>query len=99
MSGIIYLLKSGLFCMQEVGNVSFVVDNHAGTFCEEPKEIAKTIAGWFGAKANELREMAENAKRLAQPDAVFKIVHDLDDMVRNKNVNREHLNFAYRGLI
>lgn len=79
--------------------MSFVVDNGAGTFCDEPEEIAKTIADWFGSKADELREMAANARGLAQPDAVFKIVHDLDDMVRNKKVNPELLNFAYRGLI
>lgn len=63
---------------QEVGNVSFVVENGAGTFCEEPKEISRIIADWFGFKADQLSKMAEQCKKLAQPDAVFKIVHDLD---------------------
>lgn len=85
--------------VQEVGNVSFVVDNGAGAFCEEPKAISRIIADWFGVKSQELRQMAENCKRLAQPDAVFKIVHDLDDMVRNKQKYREHLNIKYCGLI
>jgi 1,2-diacylglycerol 3-beta-galactosyltransferase len=84
---------------QEVGNVSFVVDNGAGTYCEEPKEIAKIIADWFGSKADELREMAANARKLAQPDAVFKIVHDLDDLVRNKKACLEQQTFVYHGLI
>jgi len=85
--------------LQEVGNVSFVVDNGAGAFCEEPKAISRTIADWFGVKAGELRQMAENCKKLAQPDAVFKIVHDLDDMVRNKHKYLDHLSFKYCGLI
>lgn len=84
---------------QEVGNVSFVVENGAGTYCEEPKDIAKIIADWFGSKADELREMAANARKLAQPDAVFKIVHDLDDLVRNKKACLEQQTFVYHGLI
>lgn len=84
---------------QEVGNVSFVVDNGAGAFCEDPKEISRVVADWFADKSDVLREMTENCKRLAQPDAVFKIVHDLDDMVRNKHRYLEHLNVKYRGLI
>lgn len=85
--------------LQEVGNVSFVVDNGAGAFCPDPKGISSIIADWFDVKTGKLREMAEQCKKLAQPDAVFKIVHDLDDMVRNKHKYLEHLNYAYRGLI
>lgn len=88
-----------LLFLQEVGNVSFVVENGAGTFCEEPKEISRIIADWFGFKADQLSKMAEQCKKLAQPDAVFKIVHDLDDMVNNKHRYLEHLNVRYRGLI
>ena len=79
--------------------MSFVVDNGAGAFCEDPKGISTIIADWFGVNSDKLREMAAQCKKLAQPDAVFKIVHDLDDMVRNRHKYLEHLNFAYRGLI
>ncbi|XP_024404076.1 probable monogalactosyldiacylglycerol synthase, chloroplastic [Physcomitrium patens] len=84
---------------QEVGNVSFVVDNGAGAFCDKPKVISKIIADWFGASSSKLKEMTEKCKMLGQPDAVFKIVHDLDDMIRNKHMYQDHLKIKYRGLI
>eukprot|EP01018_Ginkgo_biloba_P006726 Gb_01079 [translate_table: standard] len=69
----------------EVGNVPYVVDNGAGVFCKSPKEIANIVAQWFGPKAEELEAMSRNALKLAQPDAVFKIVHDLDDLIRQRD--------------
>ncbi|KAL2643140.1 hypothetical protein R1flu_010727 [Riccia fluitans] len=69
---------------QEVGNVAFVVDNGAGEYCDKPKEIARIVAEWFGPKAMELQRMAENAKKLGRPDAVFKIVHDIAELARYK---------------
>lgn len=70
---------------QEVGNVPFVVDNGAGLFCRSPKEIANIVARWFGPDDAELKLMSQNALRLARPDAVFKIVHDLDDLLRQRD--------------
>ncbi|XP_052204087.1 probable monogalactosyldiacylglycerol synthase, chloroplastic [Diospyros lotus] len=71
---------------QEAGNVPYVVENGFGKFSKLPKEIAKIVAQWFGPKADELKAMSENALRLARPDAVFKIVHDLHELVRQKSV-------------
>ncbi|KAG6542394.1 hypothetical protein Mapa_016223 [Marchantia paleacea] len=68
---------------QEVGNVSFVIDNGAGKYCDKPKEIARLVADWFGPKAAELERMAANAKKLGRPDAVFKIVHEIAELARN----------------
>ncbi|PPD87164.1 hypothetical protein GOBAR_DD15869 [Gossypium barbadense] len=65
---------------QEVGNVPFVVENGCGKFSKSPKEIANIISQWFGPKADELKSMSENALRLARPEAVFKIVHDLHQL-------------------
>ncbi|MBA0639125.1 hypothetical protein Goklo_022177 [Gossypium klotzschianum] len=70
---------------QEVGNVPFVVENGCGKFSKSPKEIANIISQWFGPKADELKSMSENALRLARPEAVFKIVHDLHQLVRQRN--------------
>ncbi|MBA0845682.1 hypothetical protein Goarm_022979 [Gossypium armourianum] len=70
---------------QEVGNVPFVVENGCGKFSKSPKEIANIISQWFGPKADELQSMSENALRLARPEAVFKIVHDLHQLVRQRN--------------
>lgn len=61
-----------------------MVENGCGKFSKSPKEIARIVADWFGPKADELRAMSQNALRLARPDAVFKIVHDLDELVRRR---------------
>ncbi|XP_057862226.2 probable monogalactosyldiacylglycerol synthase, chloroplastic isoform X2 [Cryptomeria japonica] len=74
---------------QEAGNVPYVVENGAGRFCKSPKEIANIVAKWFGPKADELKMMSQNALKLARPDAVFKIVHDLDELVRQRDVLSE----------
>ncbi|KDP33494.1 hypothetical protein JCGZ_07065 [Jatropha curcas] len=70
---------------QEVGNVPYVVENGCGKFSKSPKEIANIVGQWFGPKADELKAMSRNALKLARPEAVFKIVHDLDELVRQKN--------------
>ncbi|KAM6542035.1 hypothetical protein CsatB_006482 [Cannabis sativa] len=71
---------------QEAGNVPYVVENGFGKYSKSPKEIAKIVAEWFGPKADELKVMSENALKLAKPDAVFKIVHDLHELVRQRNL-------------
>ncbi|XP_057511041.1 monogalactosyldiacylglycerol synthase, chloroplastic-like isoform X1 [Actinidia eriantha] len=70
---------------QEAGNVPYVVGNGFGKFSKSPKETANIVAQFFGPKAHELKAMSQNALRLARPDAVFKIVHDLHELVREKN--------------
>ena len=74
-----------LIYQQEAGNVPYVVENGCGKFSKLPKEIAKIVADWFGPKADELKTMSQNALKLARPDAVFKIVHDLDELVRQRS--------------
>lgn len=69
---------------QEAGNVPYVVGNGFGKFLKSPKEIARIVAHWFGPNSDELEAMSQNALRLARPDAVFKIVHDLHELVRDR---------------
>lgn len=64
----------------------YVVENGFGKFSKSPKEIAIIVAHWFGPKADELKAMSQNALRLARPDAVFKIVHDLHELVQQKSL-------------
>ncbi|KAI4316420.1 hypothetical protein L6164_024400 [Bauhinia variegata] len=75
---------------QEAGNVPYVVENGIGKFSKSPKRIAKIVAEWFGPKAYELKAMSQNAVRLAKPDAVFKIVHDLHELVRQRSFLPEY---------
>eukprot|EP00850_Spirogloea_muscicola_P018752 SM000175S03299 [mRNA] locus=s175:163391:166412:- [translate_table: standard] len=80
---------------QEVGNVPFVVNNGAGYYKEKPTDIARVVADWFGPKQAELQRMAANALKLARPDAVFKIVHDLDRLVRRREMlERRQLSYS-----
>ncbi|XP_057769167.1 monogalactosyldiacylglycerol synthase 2, chloroplastic-like [Salvia miltiorrhiza] len=65
---------------QEKGNVPYVVENGAGVFTRNAKETARIVAEWFGTKKDELHRMSENAVELAQPNAVFDIVRDLDEL-------------------
>ena len=74
----------GILFTQEVGNVPYVVENGCGKFSKSPKEIAKIVGGWFGPKAEELAAMSQNALKLARPDAVFKIVHDMHQLLRQR---------------
>lgn len=71
---------------QEVGNVPYVVENGCGKYSKSPKEIAKIVADWFGPNADELKAMSQNALKLARPDAVFKIVNDLHELVRQRSL-------------
>ncbi|CAM8979740.1 unnamed protein product [Rhodiola kirilowii] len=65
---------------QEKGNVPYVVDNGAGVFTRNSKDTARIVAEWFSTKTDELKQMAENAKKLAQPEAVFDIVRDINEL-------------------
>ncbi|CAA2985499.1 probable monogalactosyldiacylglycerol synthase, chloroplastic [Olea europaea subsp. europaea] len=80
------IILNGFIAGQEAGNVPYVVENGCGKFSKSPKEIANIVAQWFGPKQEELIVMSQNALRLARPDAVFKIVHDLHELVRHKNI-------------
>ncbi|KAJ7966303.1 monogalactosyldiacylglycerol synthase, chloroplastic [Quillaja saponaria] len=80
------IILNGYIAGQEVGNVPYVVENGCGKFSKSPKEIAKIVAEWFGPKAEELEIMSQNALKLAKPDAVFKIVHDLHELVRQRSL-------------
>lgn len=71
---------------QEAGNVPYVVENGFGKFSKSPKEIANIVSEWFGPKADELMVMSQNALKLAKPDAVVKIVHDLHELVRQRSL-------------
>lgn len=67
---------------QEKGNVPYVVDNGAGVFTKCAKETARIVKEWFSTKEDELTKMSENARKLAQPEAVFDIVKDIHELAK-----------------
>lgn len=62
---------------QEEGNVTHVVENNAGVFAPKPQLVAETIMQWLKDDAQEMRERAANARRIAQPDAVWQIAEEV----------------------
>lgn len=69
----------------------YVVNNGAGVFTRSPKETARIVAEWFTTKSDERKAMSEKALKLAQPEAVFDIVRDLNELAQQ----REPGNFPY----
>ena len=45
----------------------------AGTYAPTPQRVADTLTEWLGTGCGELARMAENARRLAHPRAVFEV--------------------------
>ncbi|ESQ51159.1 hypothetical protein EUTSA_v10022676mg [Eutrema salsugineum] len=81
---------------QEKGNVPYVVDNGAGIFTRSPKETAKIVADWFSSNKEELKNMSENALKLAQPEAVFDIVKDIHHLSQQQQQRIQLFNdFSY----
>lgn len=62
----------------------YVVENGAGVFTRSPKETARIIGEWFSTKTDELEQMSDNASKLAQPEAVFDIVKDIDELLEQR---------------
>jgi 1,2-diacylglycerol 3-beta-galactosyltransferase len=76
------ILLSGYIPGQEEGNVPYVVDNKVGVFASEPAAIGLHIARWFGPDRTKLARMAENTKRLANPNSTENIVADLAKLIQ-----------------
>ncbi|KAI3929825.1 hypothetical protein MKX01_025993 [Papaver californicum] len=79
---------------QEKGNVPYVVENGAGVFSRSPKQTASLVAAWFSTKSEELKRMSENALKLAQPEAVFNIVKDINDLARQREPSLANIPFS-----
>ncbi len=85
--------------MQEVGNVSFVVEHGVGTFCNEHfKRLPRSLQTGLVPKLTSSSRL-QKMHISAQPDVVFKTVQCLDDLVHNKKCSLGHQTFAYCGLI
>lgn len=62
---------------QETGNVQLVVENDAGVYVPKPEKVADTVALWLSEGKERLAERAENAKRIAYPNAVWDIAESV----------------------
>ncbi len=73
------ILLSGFIPGQESGNVSYVVENGVGAYCDSPDGIAAIVSGWVGG--NELTQMADRARKLGRPRAAYDIVDEIVALV------------------
>lgn len=64
---------SGYIPGQETGNVAYVQENGAGAYTENPADIAALVRRWMTPDNAALKHMAENAARLARPQASLEI--------------------------
>jgi 1,2-diacylglycerol 3-beta-galactosyltransferase len=64
---------------QEEGNVTYVTENDAGVFAPTPEQVGDAIAGWLSKGSEELKRLAENARHLARPEAVWDIAKEVWD--------------------
>jgi 1,2-diacylglycerol 3-beta-galactosyltransferase len=76
ISGLAIVL-SGHIPGQEEGNVPFVVDNGVGEYSEDPEEIARIVARWFGPERGTLSAKETKAKSLGHPQATFDICRSI----------------------
>jgi 1,2-diacylglycerol 3-beta-galactosyltransferase len=62
---------------QEYGNVSYIREHNAGVYARGPQRVAQAVQQWLTEPPEELQKRAENARRLARPNAVWEIADEL----------------------
>ena len=73
------ILLSGFVPGQEAGNVSYVVENGVGAYCDSPDGIAAIVSDWTGGK--QLAQMVARARQLARPRAAYDIVDEIVELL------------------
>jgi 1,2-diacylglycerol 3-beta-galactosyltransferase len=67
---------------QEEGNVTYVTENDAGVFAPTPELVGEAIAGWLSKGKGELTRLADNARHLARPEAVWDIAKEVWELAQ-----------------
>ncbi|MBX3082388.1 MAG: glycosyltransferase [Anaerolineae bacterium] len=62
---------------QEYGNVSYIREHNAGVYARGPERVAQVVQKWLTEAPEQLRARAENARKLARPNAVWEIAEEL----------------------
>jgi 1,2-diacylglycerol 3-beta-galactosyltransferase len=83
------VILSGRIPGQEDGNVWHVVDNDAGVFANTPAKVAQTVYDWLSADPSILEERKANARKLANPNAVWEIADAIWDYADYPSVKIE----------
>ena len=62
---------------QETGNVDYVIQNDAGIYTRNPREVADTVSAWLAEGKSGLQRRADQARRIARPNAVWDIADEV----------------------
>lgn len=81
---------------QEDGNVTHVVDNQAGAYAPKPQLVADVVAEWLSAGAIGLAKRSENAKRIANPNAVWEIADEVWEWAHTGMIPTQRQSFLGR---
>jgi 1,2-diacylglycerol 3-beta-galactosyltransferase len=73
---------------QEDGNVQYVVENDAGVFAPGPEKVIAAVKEFLEQGPEKLAKSAENAKRIARPDAVWEIADEVWDLANQPRIKR-----------
>ena len=71
------IVLSGAIKYQESPNVDYVVKNDAGVYAPGPEQTADSVEHVLKNGRSALDKLAKGATRLAQPDAIWKIVDEI----------------------
>jgi 1,2-diacylglycerol 3-beta-galactosyltransferase len=71
------LVISGAIKYQESPNTDYVVENGAGVYAPGPQCVAETVTKIISNGRTELEALQQGIKKLAQPDAVWKIADEI----------------------
>lgn len=85
------VMLSGHLPGQETGNVKHVLSHGFGAYSRKPRVIARTVAKWL-SEPELLKAMSERARQAGRPDATYKIVDDLLDLLKWREVHPSTIN-------
>ena len=67
---------------QEEGNLAYIQEHRAGVYLEQPAGIAQIVLDWTTSQPGRLAELAQNAAKLADPRAAYRIAEHVYRLVR-----------------
>lgn len=69
---------------QETGNVRYIQKNQAGLYARGSRRVARAVKMWFAQGTELLQQRADNARRLARPDAVWVVADEIWALIDKK---------------
>jgi 1,2-diacylglycerol 3-beta-galactosyltransferase len=82
---------------QEDGNVAYVIESQAGAYCPKPALVADTVAQWLNEGPDALRQRSENARRIANPNAVWDIADEVWEWAHHGPIQTPSRSLLRRG--